>query len=69
MSFHDPFFFPTWNLPLRVRVRRPAYQDLPQEQARSDDPHEIFHEFFRENGMKDKEREFFEKHYPEKIEK
>lgn len=65
LSFHDPFFFPLAR-PTHVRVRIPIQNHV---QTTLDDPHETFNRFFDDHGVKENERGFFEKHYPEKYQK
>ena len=64
---HDPFF------PRRTHYRqaRPE-RDVQEVKEKIPDPCETFDNFFKEytenlNALKVEEKEFFEKHYPEKI--
>lgn len=70
-DFNDPFFFPSGFLrPPRIHVRalRPMETNfiVPRNQPR--DPHEVFDNFFNENGITENEKDFFKKNFPEKVE-
>ena len=69
-DFNDPFFFPSGFLrPPRIQFRalRPIEREMiaPRNQPR--DPNEIFESFFNENGISENEKDFFKKHFPEKV--
>ncbi len=56
---------PSW----RIRVNNVPREPLYSETQLSSDPHEIFEQFYKENEIKSEaEKDFFRKHYPEKVE-
>lgn len=72
-SFWDPFF----TEPLVIRRVIPNAQRANrgyniQERKTENDPHETFDNFFKDyyentSALKAEEKQFFEKHYPEKV--
>lgn len=54
----DPFYFPMWDRPLSI---------MNTESIRPRNAMDTFNEFFDENKINEEEKEFFSKHYPEKV--
>lgn len=62
----DPFMPRIHGPQLRIRMRA---NPLSQPAERSQNPHDVFDQFFEENKPQhENEKAFFKKHYPEKIE-
>ncbi len=71
-SFWDPFF----SEPIYIRRVLPAVPKANRnhrvEEKKEEDPHETFENFFKDHfentsTLKAEEKEFFQKHYPEKV--
>lgn len=71
-NLHDPFFpfqrrvqVPTWKIKIN---NTPSHNQYFETQPKANDPHEVFQQFFKENQIKhEEEKEFFRKHFPEKV--
>ena len=74
IDFGDDFFFPSsysFNRPLNVQLKPHRYhldQQLNEATKHKVDPQQVFNNIFNQNSIKEnEEKQFFKKHYPEKI--
>ena len=66
VHYEDPFFISRFATPpLAIRWREEPQEEL---RPRAFDPHDTFDKFFDEHDPIEEEREFFRKHFPERME-
>lgn len=71
-SFWDPFFTEPIYIKRVLPQATKASRAYRVQEKKEEDPHETFDNFFKEHfentaNLKAEEKEFFEKHYPEKV--
>lgn len=59
----DPFFTEPFR-PFRSAFNDPFFSQGSQPRMITNDPHDLFHQFFDENTIMEEEKPFFEKHFP-----
>jgi DnaJ-domain-containing protein 1 len=69
-DFNDPFFFPSsFYRPMRIQFKhlRPIEREAIEQRNQPRSGHDVFENFFNENQITEEEKDFFKKHYPEKV--